>query len=323
MKKCLLWLVILVLWMGCFSANAKTLDSVWIQAGTSDRVHLRQTPHIHSGSLGLYCTGTNAVVLEEGDEWSQVMIGTEKGYILNTYLTEESVSSAARQATVKVSGTLNVRSMPSEKAEVLTRLPAGTSVLVLGETQNHWCFIKAGNLYGYVTSRFLDSSAGKAPEASQEQSVPEALTGRWVFSSGVGAWQTVMTVYPDGTFWGYFSDTDMGTYASAYPKGTVYESHFTGNFSVTRKANDHEYEITVENYQFFGTEDASKIEDNVRYITVPSGGIAGGDRLSLYLPGTPQSQMPEYAQFQYQSYATPKPVAFLYNHTSGAGFIAD
>ena len=43
----------------------------------------------------------------------------------------------------------------------------------------------------------------------------------YIFTSGVGAWETELTLYADGTFTGQFHDSNMGETGYGYPNGTV------------------------------------------------------------------------------------------------------
>lgn len=319
MKKFLVWLVALLLLFSSLGAHAANDDVVWINSITSDRVHLRQKATADSKSLGLYFTGTHAVILEEDEEWSYVMIGAEKGYVHNSLLSAEPVVSKTRLADITAKGTLNLRAWPSKKANVLTRLPDSLNLYVLGETHDHWSFVKAGDLYGYVMNEFLDTE-GYVNAVPGSSTISDTLVGRWQYSSGVGAWRNVMTIYPDGAFWGYFRDANMGDSGRKYPHGTVYESHFTGHLSHVHRVSEHEYQLDIDRLQFFGVEDTEKIENKIRYVTVPVYGLSNGDQLSLYLPG---ADLPENAQLQYDQYAPAEPAAILYNHTSEAAFIAD
>lgn len=65
------------------------------------------------------------------------------------------------------------------------------------------------------------------------------------FSSGVGAWATMMTLNSDGTFSGDFHDSDMGATGSGYPNGMRSESIFTGKFSNLRKIDENTFVATV------------------------------------------------------------------------------
>ena len=55
----------------------------------------------------------------------------------------------------------------------------------------------------------------------------EVLPNEFTFLSGVGAWQTVLTIEDDGSFVGKYTDSDMGVYDDDYyPNGTVYICNF-------------------------------------------------------------------------------------------------
>jgi len=320
MKKYFAVFAVWLLLSSCFSAYAANYDVVWINSVTSDRVHLRQKATTDSKSLGLYFTGTHAVILDEGEEWSYVMIGTEKGYVHNSLLSAEPVTAKTRLADIIAKGTLNLRAWPSKHADVMTRLPESLNLSVLGETHDHWSFVKAGDLYGYVMNEFLDTEGYVNVQPSAGY-IPQALQGRWQYSSGAGAWKNVITIYPDGTFWGYFHDAAMGDTGRQYPNGTVYESHYTGHLSHIRRVSEYEYQLDIDRLQFFGIENNEKIENETRYVTVPVYGLGHGDQLSLYLPGA--EQIPANAQRQYDHYAPEKPSALLYNHTADAAWIAE
>lgn len=51
-----------------------------------DRLHLRELPRRDSRSLGKYYNGTPLQVLSRGDEWTQVRIGQQVGYMMTKYL---------------------------------------------------------------------------------------------------------------------------------------------------------------------------------------------------------------------------------------------
>ena len=51
-----------------------------------DRLHLRELPRRDSRSLGKYYNGTPLRVLSRGDEWTQVRIGQQVGYMMTKYL---------------------------------------------------------------------------------------------------------------------------------------------------------------------------------------------------------------------------------------------
>lgn len=65
--------------------------------------------------------------------------------------------------------------------------------------------------------------------------LPEDFPIDFVFSSGVGAWATSMTLEQDGAFSGEYYDADMGVCDEDYPNGTVYICDFRGGFRTLKK----------------------------------------------------------------------------------------
>ncbi len=78
-------------------------------------------------------------------------------------------------------------------------------------------------------------------------SLPQAeYPMEFLFSSGSGAWGTRLTLNTDGSFDGFFSDSNMGETGKDYPNGTVYLCSFTGRFSLSEKLDIHSYPLTLE-----------------------------------------------------------------------------
>ena len=113
------------------------------------------------------------------------------------------------------------------------------------------------------------------------------------FGSGVGAWSTIVRIAPDGTFTGYFHDSDMGDDGPGYPDGTRYECYFSGNFSSLRKSGDHEYSMVCESLITEGKLGEEKIIDGVKVITSTPYGFDNAGLFYLYLPGKRASELPE------------------------------
>ena len=113
------------------------------------------------------------------------------------------------------------------------------------------------------------------------------------FSSGAGAWRTEVQIFPDGTFSGYFSDSDMGEVGDGYPDGIVYECIFSGKFSAPEKTGEYEYTMQCVSLTQEGTAGAEKIIDGIKYITSEPYGFDFADEFRLYLPGKSLSDLPE------------------------------
>ena len=139
-----------------------------------------------------------------------------------------------------------------------------------------------------------DSPQPKPPSPDTVKPPPSAdfpsLPQFW-FGSGVGGWSTTLDIYQDGTFSGYFHDSDMGDIGPGYPEGTMYECIFNGKFTELVKINEYEYSMRVE---YMVVEDAEdRIENDIRII--PSGpyGFDDADEFRLYLPGRKTRDLPE------------------------------
>lgn len=302
----------------------------FVNASTSDRVHLRSAPRSDAPSLGLYFTGTPVINLWGGnDQWMEVMIGSEKGYMYKKMLvdaTEEHNPSVRwKQAVVHASGWVNLRSAPSLNAPIVSKVPDESTVAVLGETKDRWCYVKVGNAYGYIMSRYLKVSKDLYHiEKQGSLPLPICLPAQCYFSSGAGAWSTQMVILPDGSFWGYYHDADMGINSDKYPKGTLYECSFTGTFSDIRRINETEYQMKVDCVQDFGIKNSETVYNDTLVITTGSYGLANKEIFSVFLPGTPHFSLPEEYLWQYVNYAVDhKKTIGLFGHSGQAAWVID
>lgn len=157
------------------------------------------------------------------------------------------------------------------------------------------------------------------------------LPDSFVFSSGVGAWQTDISINPDGTFEGIFSDSDMGDIGEGYPNGTVYMCEFNGKFTSPKKVSEYVYSMEIEDIKFKRTPNENEIIDGIKYIYSTARGLEGAGEMLLYLPGCPKSEMAEgfvrWASMLYglreMGNSLPEGYYGLYNVTAETGFVGD
>jgi len=112
------------------------------------------------------------------------------------------------------------------------------------------------------------------------------------FSSGAGAWRTVLYIHEDGSFDGEYLDSDMGDMGEAYPNGTRYYNAFAGRFTEPERVNDYTYRMQVAELTHahpFGEE----LVDGFRWVYSEAYGIHGAEDVYLYLPGAPLAELPE------------------------------
>ena len=77
-----------------------------------------------------------------------------------------------------------------------------------------------------------------------EDGVFRYFEGEYLFTSGVGAWETRMYLYPDGTFEGEYSDWD-GIGGDGYDATVAYSS-FRGQFTNPRKVNAYTFAFDLD-----------------------------------------------------------------------------
>ena len=157
-------MLVFVIMMSLLTAGAAAAQgsTAVIDAGNSDRVHLRAGASKETASKGLYFTGTQvACDGTSGGEWTRVTIGTEKGYIFSAYLKTGDAADAVQSRqpggiVVAPKGTVNFRKGPSADTERIGALRDRDVVTVLGETAGGWYCVEAVGKTGYVKNTYLE-----------------------------------------------------------------------------------------------------------------------------------------------------------------------
>lgn len=166
----------------------------------------------------------------------------------------------------------------------------------------------------------------KQPQTdSRDFSFADVADLEFCFSSGAGAWRTVLHIHEDGSFDGQYMDSNMGSYTEEYPGGMAYYSEFSGNFTEPEPVNEDtwRFQIGSLNYTYdFGQES----RDGILYEYTEAYGLTGSEDFLLYLPGTELASLPE----NYRSWTgyydlssteeTELPFYGLYNEKQEEGF---
>ena len=113
------------------------------------------------------------------------------------------------------------------------------------------------------------------------------------FSSGAGAWATVLNINPDGSFYGEYTDGEMGSVGDAYPNGTQYRCDFTGQFAQPVKVNDYTYSMEILELNYEKEAGTEEIIGGMRYCYSDAYGLEDAESLLLYLPGAPLAELSE------------------------------
>ena len=153
-----------------------------------------------------------------------------------------------------------------------------------------------------------DTSESSTTEASEETE-PTVLDGNqlplpqdeveFCFLSGAGAWRSIMVLNRDGTFTGWYLDSEMGQFGEGYPNGSAYTCTFSGKFENFEKVDAYSYKMTLADIQTEKTVGEEWIENGIRYIATGPHGLNDPDtnqvceEFVFYLPDTPVEQVPE------------------------------
>ena len=175
---------------------------------------------------------------------------------------------------------------------------------------------------------FLSALLAVLPAASvyADFSFADVENVEFYFSSGAGAWDTQLTIQPDGHFSGNYHDSDMGDTGEGYPNGTLYFCNFSGTFTNPEKVDDYTYVFQMNDLKFENTPDTEEIIDETLYKYSEAYGLDSAEDFYMYLPGKPLDEVPE----EYKSWVTTQiqesdrtlPFYGLYNEHAEEGFSA-
>lgn len=158
------------------------------------------------------------------------------------------------------------------------------------------CFKLNEELSDYVSQNLQEITIGGMMEllhgTTADEGLPDEFAGRYSFATGVGAWESSITLGADGSFYAFFVDTDMGGAGEGYDYSRM-ENTCIGRFTITEKVSDTCYRMVLSEYVPdipIGTE---WIEDGCLHTAADIRGLYPGEEFLYYLEGTPIAELPE------------------------------
>ena len=144
---------------------------------TTDGVNIRSAASTESSVVGTVIKGTSVEVTEHDPAgWSKVKADGKSGFIRSDFLTRgtgnlstTTVSSSSNEviATLKTTGTVNMRSGPSTDTTVIRSLAANTSVDVLEKRSDGWSKVRHNNTDGFIKSDLItETGTSSSPSLS-------------------------------------------------------------------------------------------------------------------------------------------------------------
>lgn len=178
MKRLLALALLAAMLMSCAVAETAEYGYAYIVSSSGDRVHLRADPSTGATSLGLYFTGTRVTLLSPlGGDWTNIRIGAEEGWMMSRFLSADPAAAgecdARREGRVNAGSLVNLREAPGTDAERITWVENGNRVIILGETADHWYYVRHVGLAGYIKADYV--LMGEITDEPLTPAVPEAF----------------------------------------------------------------------------------------------------------------------------------------------------
>ena len=159
-----------------------TSNTTTIKYVNTSSLNFRSGPSTSYSVIGKLSSGDKVEVISTSNGWSKIKYNGQTGYVSSKYLSS-SVPESSTTATKYVNASsLNVRSGPSTNNSVIGKLSSGDKVEVIS-TSNGWSKIKYNGQTGYVSSKYLsstasDSSTSTSSSASKVISLAKTLLGK-------------------------------------------------------------------------------------------------------------------------------------------------
>lgn len=159
-------------------------------------------------------------------------------------------------------------------------------------------------------------------------SYEDVANREFLFCSGAGAWSTVLTIHEDGTFEGYYHDTDIGFTEEGNPNGTRYVCNFSGQFTEPVQVNEYTYSAQLQTLQCEQEPGTEEIIEGIKNMYSEPYGLDNAENILFYIEGAPIAELPE----GYRSWVgyldlanlqeTALPFIGLYNEAEQQGFFS-
>lgn len=133
----------------------------------------------------------------------------------------------------------------------------------------------------------------KEEPVEEQSSVFEKIPQEFVFTSGAGGWETVLTINSDGTFTGEYKDSEMGDTGENYPNGTMYICNFKGKFTSPKQVDEYIYSMKLEYLEQEKNPGDEYYEEGTRYLVSEPYGFDHADEFLIYFPGIAIANLPD------------------------------
>ena len=181
---------------------------------------------------------------------------------------------------------------------------------------------------GKSTARAVEANIQALQQAKEQAVLPDSIPDVLVMSTSSGTWSTRVTILPDGTFTGVYTDTNTEATGTDYPKGTAHTCSFSGRFTHIKQRDEYTFTMSVSDISTEHTTGEKWVKDGTLYIGADPYGFETGSEFELYLPGKPAENLSwnflnwcvDYAM---NGYPTTLDRVALCNTTAAYGFFSE
>ncbi len=131
---------------------------------TCQELPVYSEPDVKSDKTGIMYSGSEADIIEQGPEWTEIKSGNVTGYVRNVDVLfgseAEIIASAVGNRTAVVKADLlKVYSEPDSSSDIISELSRGAEIEAY-EERNGYILVMCDNGYGYINSGEVDISYG-------------------------------------------------------------------------------------------------------------------------------------------------------------------
>ncbi|MBQ8160845.1 MAG: SH3 domain-containing protein [Clostridia bacterium] len=183
MRKTLATILVIVMTLTCMplglfgsSAMAATTVKAYVTSANGKAVNVREGAGKNYRAIAKLDVGTEVTVNGTEDEWTRIAFEGKEGYIQSVYLTSDAKAAKGKPTPTPVSqvkwidsqnaGSVHIRKGPAKGTSSLGTLPSGTQVTVIS-VKNNWTEVKAGDLTGYVMTKYLSDTKPAVQEETK------------------------------------------------------------------------------------------------------------------------------------------------------------
>lgn len=150
-KKLMVIVAVVIVFTAVFAAQSYA-DSNQIGTVTGDSLNVREEPNTSAKVLTQLSKGEQVLIISSSNGWHRISYDNIKGWVSGDFISIKKVDAIGKG--VVNASSLNLRENPDTSATVLTQIPRGAEVEILGSSDD-WYNVSYKNTKGWVFAEFI------------------------------------------------------------------------------------------------------------------------------------------------------------------------